>query len=233
MAFQIQFMNACEKGDIEAAADMMQHGHIYGAIGLESICTGFKLACINSRINMAEWLLTKGVPVWAYFNNKLFIKCCENGNIAVAEWLLQKKINIKDTAIEACEQALKNGHVEIVKWLLCVTDTAGRYEIFCKICDSKQFEILRHNCFANELLIESCKKGYLNGVRQLYYAGVDINVNNEEAFKTACIHGHLNIAKLIYNFGISTGVTYGDIFRKCKFEKVFDWLNRLDIVLLR
>ena len=73
----------------------------------------------------------------------------------------------------------RNGHLEVVKWLV------------------ETFDDIDVHAENEEAFILSCVHGYLEIAKWLFetFGDIDVHANNDEAFRYSCSYGHLEIVK--------------------------------------
>jgi ankyrin repeat protein len=158
----------------------------------------FTKACKNNHIKTIEWLLQKSIEknyVIGFGHNSYknaFTEVCINGNIPMAELLLQKYIKANSNDFPDILYyyfllvASKNGHLDMVKWLLQ---------------KGINIELLIINEAHQTIFLGACQQGQSMLVEQLLEisieANIDIHVDDDRAFETACEHGHFEIVQLL------------------------------------
>jgi ankyrin repeat protein len=107
----MDLIKACEIGNLEEVKRLVEGG--------ENIHVGYeaalKWAAFNGRLGVVKYLIEKGADIEAAYDDAL-VWASSRGQIAVVELLLEAKLEKERGA--ALVQAVKGGHIEIVKLLL-------------------------------------------------------------------------------------------------------------------
>jgi len=139
--------------------------------------------------------------------NKCFIDACWFGRLEMAQIIYAtNKPNIKyffcsreyNTYGNALKKASEYGHLEIVKWLLTLKESAT-----CK----DYFDAFKYACYNDHLEI----------AKILYNEDDNLDINyishNEHIFEGVCRCGNLEIAKWLHSFGDKINIDYKEAFK--------------------
>jgi ankyrin repeat protein len=116
-----------------------------------------------------------------------FLKACRTNDIQTLQSLDYSRINIHAYDEYAFRYACRNGHLDIVKFLLTLEPDHVRIDI---------------HTYDEHAFLYACRNGHLDVVKFLltlepYYGRIDIHIMDEEAFRWACYNGHLDIVKFL------------------------------------
>ena len=155
-------------------------------------CKFGQLDTIKLLYSMYPILFINGDDVYA------FQLVCANGYLHIAQWMHnffkeskygELNINVNDNII--FEQCCRNGHLELAKWI---------YEL-SKTDDDNNVNHIR---ITNRLFQLCCENGRTEVAEWLYETSkiigdkININSDDEFAFRQSCIFGHLDTAKWLY-----------------------------------
>ena len=153
---------------------------------------GFAKTCYYGYLEAAKYLYYKN-------NKNLIIKekdlaliySCRNGHKKIVVWLcsLSQTYSISTSIkMDTFTYSCYNGHKDIAEWLYKHYDMNMKTDIHENI--EKIFE-------------ESCYEGNLDIVKWLYsLTKININADDEYAFRFACMYGHKDVAEWLYNISI-------------------------------
>ena len=114
---EIQFIHACEKGDLELAQQLFYNNNINISTNNEE---AFRYACYHGHLQVAQGLLyvKPNINISAD-NEQTFRDVCYFGHLQVAQWLLSVKpdINISAKDDYAFHWACYYGHLQVAQWL--------------------------------------------------------------------------------------------------------------------
>lgn len=186
------FRNACEKGNINVVKLLLSLTEDRRIDVNRCNEHTFKEACRSGNIGIVKLLL--GLAHASNFNetkltaetpNSISSLLSQNQLKDTEDIYLSRIINVHSSNEKAFRNACQNGHIEVVKLLLSLTN--DRY--------------VNVHCFNDEAFISACSGGHLEVVELLLSLTgeryIDVHSNNEQAFISACCNGHLKIVKLL------------------------------------
>jgi ankyrin repeat protein len=188
------FETACNYGHVHVAKWLLS---IKPNINfLQFIKSVFKEACLGEPlIDIAKWLIsiepTANVDKFRKYVDykKLFKYACKH-NFELAQFLFDTKTEVHEYARDERHflAAIKNNHHDIASWLASIQRPTNTSDNECN-------DLV--NMFKKIIFIGLIKKGNLMEVQNFYSVNTSINisVNNEEPFRTACEYGYLHIAE--------------------------------------
>lgn len=209
---QTVFINSCKYGSLEVARWLTGFGFQI------NFHHGFFVTCKYGHIELAKWLYSSGNVKIDLIDETPFKYACVNGNIEIAEWLYEiNKINNKE--IDISEYA---DDLFLTAWNIRSLPIAKLINKIHKI----------EKCLKYEIFCECCKYDNLDFAKWLYSFG-DINVNSEDnnPFRLACMCGHLNIAKWIYFLGvIDMQIIREEFLISCNLDypEIMLWMHSLE-----
>ena len=115
--------------------------------------------------------------------NKMLIKMTKEGSLKGVSMMVSKGANILARNDVALRWASKNGHLEIVKYLV------------------EQGADIHTQIDVNDALIKAILNGHLEVVRYLIEHGADIHAQNDSALRWASHNGHLEVVKHLVEHG--------------------------------
>jgi hypothetical protein len=218
------FESACSNGHLEVVKWL--YNNFIDKINInEHYSNIFKNVIHHNKLEIAKLLYSlKEKPIMHDLYTTEFIRACVNGKLEMVKWLysigdvcIEDKPNIHFNNEEAFKYASKNGHLQIVNWLINLEDKPNIH-----VDDDFAFKYACHN-------------GHLNIAKLLYYSFDDkpnIHAEHEDAFRYACHNGHLETAKWLYSLGnINIHANNEDAFKYACYEGQLDiakWLYSLD-----
>jgi ankyrin repeat protein len=213
-AFQI----ACYQGHVHVAKWLL---NIKPDINfLQFVESVFQFTCIGkpdkTLIDVAKWLVSiePTVDVYTfrtYVNYKKLFKYACKHNFELAQFLFDTKTEVHEYARkdEHFLVAIKNNHHDIASWLASIQQPTI-------IHVDENDDIF--NMFKKFIFIVLIKTGNLEKIQDFYSLNTSLNisVNNEEPFRTACEYGYLHIAEWLLQTknDIDVSVCSKDTFKK-------------------
>jgi len=189
-------------------------------------------ACEKGYIEIAKWLLEKRLETLIQYPKDIwefaFIWSCRYGKLDVLKWiyLINPDININADCGDNNDQDFDNvnmngftyacieGKLDVAKWLLEIDSektlsSIDTFNTFVHLCKYKKYYNIHDDIHFDPLPILK----WLLEIKP----DINISVNNEQAFYTACYHGSIEVAKWLLeikpNINISINNDY--IFREC------------------
>jgi len=213
----LAFCYCCAYGNLEIAKWLLDMKPDINIADNNYSC--FRMACIEGRLEIIKWLfnmveinLNNNDPVCSYG----LVTACSAGELELAKFFYNDRSNIfehhyEDSLLQAC----KNGHLDIIKWLLSVKpdiNISANYEAPFRF---------------------ACYYGYLEVAKWLLEIKPDINISAvNEAFRLACDNDNLEIAKWLFNVKPDIDITIDDhdiLYSACKTNKIeiVKWLQTI------
>ena len=116
----MEFIEACENGDLEEAKYLVAHGADYNDLDDHA----FKMACMNGHLHIVQWLCTlEGVDIHSMYYDRCdneynaFIFACTGNHLNIVEWLLSFDPTMNKYFEQAILMSCSHGQLEMVKWL--------------------------------------------------------------------------------------------------------------------
>jgi len=210
-AFQI----ACYQGHIHVAKWLLDIKHDIGfSRFVENV---FKEACLGEPlIDVAKWLIsiesTADVnTIRKYVNYKKLFKYACKHKFELAQFLFNTKTEVRNYAFhnKPFLAAFSNYQLDVASWLASIQQPTSTH---VNKCD----DIV--NMFKKIIFIELIKTGNLEKIQDFYSLNTSLNisVNNEEPFRTACEYGYLHIAEWLLQTknDINVSICSEDTFKK-------------------
>jgi len=130
-----------------------------------------------------------------------FIKACLYGNFLCKNITENNKINIRAEDDFAFRWSCQNGHLEVAKWLI-------------KLSQSEGFNLIDIHVGSEYAFQWSCQNGHLEVAKWLIelsqsegFSLIDIHAKSEYAFQLSCFKGHIEVAKWLIELSQSEGFT--------------------------
>lgn len=206
------FMIACENGHLEILKFLTQefnqipfvanqemsdlaavNGHLEVTKWLHNkydLIPDINLVCTSGHLDIAQWIhqiifeSTGNRSLLECDMNKLFRLACENGRQNIIDWLIQlypSHINFNYKKCYAFRKACINGHLGIAQWLYGFIP-----------------EEMKNEIDFGKLFQKACKNGHIKMIDWLQkISTIDIQCDNNYAFRMACAGGHLDIAQYL------------------------------------
>jgi ankyrin repeat protein len=176
---------------------------------------GLEVACLNNRVDIAEFILSKGKSLYmsdAFINScksgsvylvrmflekykdavdncdreKGLISACKRGHLGVVELIVNERQLESDTLYEAMCHALQNGHLHVVEFLV------------------RGLPIIIYDAHIMSLIEEAYETGRFDRIKRILMADEIVNMPNIEMtdlwskiFVACCHTGHLDIVELM------------------------------------
>ena len=144
-----------------------------------------------------QWLIIKSLHgIRSAYD--FFIAACSRGFLSYGMFIIKEnKIDIHAYHEYAFRCSCKNGHTEIARWLIKLSESGEYRKINIHINDEWSFRY-------------SCQNGHSEIARWLIHLGeseeygkININAYNYQAFCSSCVNGHSEIAHWLIHLGES------------------------------
>jgi len=165
---QYEFVNACDKGDLEIVKVLIIRGEYITDVGLQS-------ACVHGHLNIVKYLVQEGADANSDGGYPL-IYACEHGHLDIVKYLVENGANVYEECSLALSSAIESDHLEIVKYFV-----------------EQGFDFERKNSYVDEeenlvveestILEDCCKGGHIRiAIYLLKYTTKHIQFMNNSHF---------------------------------------------------
>ena len=215
------FISVCEEGNIDIAKWLYENPDIDIDIYIKNI-SSFYLACRNGHLKLAQWLYSVA-NINISDNNYRLIRNAMEGNLLIYNHPIKEWIS----GIQYIERTKHMSYNAIFKSLCCVNNTVtakwlmdeGKLDdisgIFIYLCNNnysikiiKWFQQISNidinsiDNFSEDVFIQICQNGELDKAQYLHsLGGVDVNANDDAAFRIACQYGHFELVRWLHSLG--------------------------------
>ena len=204
-------MQACVSGDLDQVKDIFkQCPDLDVHFGFYQSDEGFRMACINGRLDVAKWLveyassIDSPIKIRSTLSRRVFEAALGNGYYKLLKWVVKRRREESPDCYDilACSQSMfveacQIGNLKRAKWLASCIKYVSGYDMHLS---------------ALSYLASACQSGNIDIVKWLVGLGktttgspVDFHTVSAKAFISACSNGHIKVAKWLVEYGKSIG----------------------------
>ncbi len=132
------FVTACTYGSFDVMSYYLEDREMSNKISKRSLQDGFFSTCINGRLDVLEFLLSKEwvkplIDVTLH-DNEAFKAACEYGNLNIVKYLvtspnINKEVDVHTEFDAAFRRACQNGNLDVIDYLLSSSELKTKVDI--------------------------------------------------------------------------------------------------------
>lgn len=207
--------NACEYGHLEIVKFLAENG----ANILANNNYTLKWACLNGHTEIVKFIVNLIKDKQILNKNYIFaLDVCERGHLDTLKFLMEncsyQVAGLNDIYLPLFIKAHKKGHLNIVKYIIDISDEPSKMAIFKNSCKEGYTDIVKLlinkniiQKIGNESLIEACKNERTEIVKLLINNNADVHYNNDEPFNIANKQNNFDIVELLVKNSVNIHTT--------------------------